>query len=46
MMYDDASYTMLYLWGLGGKRGRHGEYPGARMGKGGLLRGEEVVVEF
>ena len=44
--YDDVLYAMLYLWGLGGERGRHGEYPVARTGEGGLLRGEGVVVEF
>ena len=44
--YGDAPYATLYLWGLGGGRERPGEYPVARTGEGGLLRGEGVVVEF
>ena len=46
MTYGDALYAMLYLWGLGGGRGRPREYPVARTREGGLLRGEGVVVEF
>ena len=46
MTYSDALYAMLYIWGLGGERGRHGEYPVTRTGEGGLLRGEGVIVEF
>ena len=45
--YGDALYATLYLWGLGGERGRLREYPVPRMGEGGLLlRGEGVAVEF